>query len=161
MEVLQIGYLHAVAAASGCSLSSPYPDRGIDWQVNHESSQHLADPEASIKVSLKSTYQVQAPVAPGTFPFRLKNAHLEKLSYPAPTVNRLLIVMVVPREMRHWILTTGNFMQLRHCAYWANLSGQQPSGSDTTTVHIRTDHVFDDVALCEIMRTVGQGGVPS
>lgn len=161
MEVLQIGYLYAVAAAAGCSLSSPFPDRGIDWTVNHASSQHLNDPEASIKVALKSTSQVTAPLAGATFSFELKNEHLAKLSVPAPTLNRLLIVMVVPKQMRHWVLATGNYMQLRHCAYWANLTGHGSAGAKTTTVHIRRDHVFDDVALCEIMQIVGQGGVPS
>ncbi|MYV63563.1 DUF4365 domain-containing protein, partial [Streptomyces sp. SID4931] len=35
METLQVGYLHAVAAAAGCSLSQPFPDNGIDWHVSH------------------------------------------------------------------------------------------------------------------------------
>ncbi|NEE17624.1 DUF4365 domain-containing protein, partial [Streptomyces sp. SID7499] len=33
METFQVGYLHAVAAAAGCSLSQPFPDNGIDWHV--------------------------------------------------------------------------------------------------------------------------------
>ncbi len=160
MEQLQVGYLHAVAATAGCSLSSPIPDRGIDWHIDHASSQHTVDSEVTIKVALKSTFQVQAlPPAP-YFSFTLDNDHLEKLSGVAPTIHRLLVVMVVPRMMQHWVLSTGNFLQLRHCAYWVNLAGQAITGKDKTNVHVQTDHVFDDLALCEIMKTVGQGGVP-
>src|ERR1700753_343643 len=37
METLQVGYLHAVAAAAGCSLSQPFPDNGIDLHLSHSS----------------------------------------------------------------------------------------------------------------------------
>ncbi|PWI42057.1 DUF4365 domain-containing protein, partial [Streptomyces sp. ICBB 8177] len=66
METLQVGYLHAVAAASGCSLAQPFPDNGIDWHVSHSSRGHEVDDEVTIKVQLKCTYQV-APNPPGPF----------------------------------------------------------------------------------------------
>lgn len=35
MEVLQTGYLHAVAAAAGCAVSKPFPDAyGTDYNVS-------------------------------------------------------------------------------------------------------------------------------
>src|SRR5581483_6334161 len=64
MATLQIGYLHAVAAAAGCSLAQPFPDNGIDWHVSHSAPGHTADDEVTIKVQLKATYQV-APNPPG------------------------------------------------------------------------------------------------
>src|SRR5690242_9532615 len=56
METLQVGYLHAVAAASGCSLAQPFPDNGIDWHVSHAAPDHTVDDEVTIKVQLKCTY---------------------------------------------------------------------------------------------------------
>ena len=64
METLQVGYLHAVAAAAGCSLSQPFPDNGIDWHVSHSAPGHTVDDEVTIKVQLKATYQL-APHPPG------------------------------------------------------------------------------------------------
>ncbi|MGO4420226.1 DUF4365 domain-containing protein, partial [Streptomyces sp. MCAF7] len=71
METLQVGYLHAVAAAAGCSLAQPFPDHGIDWHLSHSARGHTVDDEVTIKVQLKATYQI-APRPPGpTFSFTL------------------------------------------------------------------------------------------
>src|SRR3954470_8455601 len=76
METLQVGYLHAVAAAAGCSLAQPFPDNGIDWHISHSSRGHGIDDEVTIKVQLKCTYQVAPrPLGP-TFAFTLENEHL-------------------------------------------------------------------------------------
>ena len=80
METLQVGYLHAVAAAAGCSLSQPFPDNGIDWHVSHGAPGHTVDDEVTIKVQLKCTYQIP-PNPPGrSFSFTLDNDHLRKLA---------------------------------------------------------------------------------
>jgi hypothetical protein len=52
METYQVGYLHAVAAAAGCTLAQPFPDNGIDWHLSHASGDHPGDDEVTIKVQL-------------------------------------------------------------------------------------------------------------
>jgi hypothetical protein len=160
MEVLQQGYLHAVAAAAGCTLSSPFPDRGFDWTLSHGATAHTIGPEATIKVALKATAQLGPRPAGHDFPFALKNEHLAKLSWVDPTIPSVLVVMILPQSKRHWIFATGDLLQLRHCCYWINLDGHAVRGEHTTTVRVRTDHIFDDVSLCAIMQQVGQGVVP-
>ena len=103
METLQVGYLHAVAAAAGCSLSQPFPDNGIDWHVSHGAAGHTVDDEVTIKVQLKCTYQI-APHPPGpTFSFTLDNAHLVKLARTPVSVHKILVVMLVPRSQDDWL----------------------------------------------------------
>lgn len=103
METLQVGYLHAVAAAAGCSLSQPFPDNGIDWHVSHGSPGHTVDDEVTIKVQLKCTYQV-APNPPGrSFSFTLDNDHLRKLARTPVSVHKILVVMLVPRTQDDWL----------------------------------------------------------
>ncbi|MEU5051167.1 DUF4365 domain-containing protein [Streptomyces sp. NPDC021096] len=75
METLQVGYLHAVAAAAGCSLAQPFPDNGIDWHVSHSAPGHTADDEVTIKVQLKSTYQL-GPLTPAPSPAPRPPRHL-------------------------------------------------------------------------------------
>jgi len=160
METLQVGYLHAVAAAAGCSLAQPFPDNGIDWHLSHSSRAHTVDDEVTIKVQLKSTYQV-APHPPGpTFAFTLDNEHLAKLARSPVSVHKILVVMLVPRTQSEWLRASHDRLELRHCCYWINLAGHAATGRHKTTVRIPTARIFDDRALCEIMARVGAGGRP-
>ncbi|MDJ0381068.1 DUF4365 domain-containing protein [Streptomyces sp. G-G2] len=160
METLQVGYLHAVAAAAGCSLSQPFPDNGIDWHVSHGSPEHSIDDEVTVKVQLKATYQT-SPDPPGpTFAFTLDNEHLVKLARTPVAVHKILVVMLVPRERADWLSAGPDRLDLRHCCYWTNLAGHPVTGRRRTTVRIPTARIFDDRALCEIMTRVGSGGTP-
>ncbi|MFI9581651.1 DUF4365 domain-containing protein [Streptomyces sp. NPDC052236] len=160
METLQVGYLHAVAAAAGCSLSQPFPDNGIDWHVSHSSAGHTVDDEVTIKVQLKCTYQVAPrPAGPG-FSFTLDNDHLVKLARTPVSVHKILVVMLVPRTQDEWLRATHDQLDLRHCCYWINLAGHPVTGRRRTNVRIPTSRIFDDRALCEIMTRVGTGGRP-
>ncbi|MEU6118992.1 DUF4365 domain-containing protein [Streptomyces sp. NPDC047117] len=160
METLQVGYLHAVAAAAGCSLAQPFPDNGIDWHVSHSAPGHTIDDEVTIKVQLKCTYQVR-PRPPGaSFGFTLDNEHLVKLARTPVAVHKILVVMLVPRSPEDWLLASHDRLELRHCCYWINLAGRQATGRRKTTVRIPTTRVFDDRALSEIMTRVGAGGRP-
>ncbi|MFI9204411.1 DUF4365 domain-containing protein [Streptomyces sp. NPDC053048] len=177
METLQIAYLHAVAAAAGCSLAQPFPDNGIDWHVSHSAPGHRADDEVTIKVQLKSTYQLgphHPATGPGprpsgtagshpparTFGFTLDNDHLAKLARTPVSVHKILVVMIVPRDRDDWLRAGHDHLALRHCCYWTNLAGHPVTGRRRTTVRIPTSRVFDDRALCEIMTRVGAGGRP-
>ncbi|CAM5301785.1 DUF4365 domain-containing protein [Streptomyces abikoensis] len=177
METLQIGYLHAVAAAAGCSLAQPFPDHGIDWHLSHTAPGHTTDEEVTIKVQLKCTYQlgprpaVQPPprapahpagraAPPPTFAFTLDNGHLAKLARTPVAVHRILVVMIVPRSRDDWLRAGHDSLHLRHCCYWTNLAGHPVTGRRRTTVRIPATRVFDDRALCEIMTRVGAGGRP-
>ncbi len=166
METLQVGYLHAVAAAAGCSLSQPFPDNGIDWHVSHSAPGHTVDDEVTIKVQLKCTYQIP-PRSPGLafssfpfFSFTLDNGHLAKLARTPVSVHKILVVMLVPRSQDDWLRADHDRLDLRHCCYWMNLAGHPLTGRHKTTVRIPTSRIFDDRALCEIMARVGTGGRP-
>lgn len=161
MEILQIGYLHAVAAAAKCSIATPNPDKRLDWLVTHQSSSHTAgDDEVTLKLALKATTTVPANPTGNSFSFTLKNEHLEYLTYLQPTVNRILVVMLLPSNIDDWIIAHSNYLELRHCCYWVNLSGHPITGRDRTTIRIPTNQLFDDRALCGIMARIGSGGRP-
>ncbi|WP_424214678.1 DUF4365 domain-containing protein [Streptomyces sp. BI20] len=160
METLQVGYLHAVVAAAGCSLSQPFPDNGIDWHVSHGAPEHAIDDEVTVKVQLKATYQVAPEPAGTSFGFTLDNEHLTKLARTPVVVPRILVVMVVPRIRADWLAAEPGALALRHCCYWTNLAGHPVTGRRRTTVRVPTARIFDDRALCEIMTRVGSGGTP-
>ncbi|THA28513.1 DUF4365 domain-containing protein [Streptomyces sp. A1277] len=160
METLQVGYLHAVAAAAGCSLSQPFPDNGIDWHVSHGAPGHVVDDEVTIKVQLKCTYRIPARPPGPAFSFTLDNAHLVKLARTPVSVHKILVVMLVPRSRDDWLRAGPDSLDLRHRCYWTNPAGHPVTGRHRTTVRLLTSRIFDDRALCEIMTRVGAGGRP-
>jgi Domain of unknown function (DUF4365) len=163
MEVLQTGYLHAVAAAAGCALSKPLPDvHGTDYNVSHGSAQHTTDTVADIKIQMKATSTVARDIVTTKedFAFQLDNKDLSKLNISTPHIPRLLVVLLLPKDQSAWLRASHEELTLRHCAYWVNLEGVSVTGQERTTVRISLDHMFDDRALCEIMRKVGAGEKP-
>lgn len=158
METLQEAYLHAVAAAARCSLSKPNRDRGIDWKISHQSTEHLHDFEVDLRVQLKSTYQVAPASGLDSIPISLPNSQLNRLAHSPVITSTILVAMLVPRDIGQWIEVGSNHMMLRHCCYWRNLEGHPITGRDETVVRVPTSQVFDEFALCDIMRRIGAGG---
>ena len=162
MEVLQVGYFHAVVAASRCSLGSPSPDRFLDYIVNHQSRSHTVDNEATLKVALKATTQVDIGSLRdrSSFSFKLKNEHLEYLAISNPIVPRVLVVMTLPTSIDEWTVAAHDALSIRHCCYWVNLEGETPTGKTDTSVKVSTAQIFDSEALCGMMQRIGRGGKP-
>lgn len=161
MEMLQDGYLHAVAAAAGCTVAKPYPDNGIDWQLTHESTRHSADDMAELKVQLKATTQSAPNPCSGHVSVKLRRKRFEMLARKKPTVNRILIAMILPSDVGFWLKATHDLLELRHCAYWVNMAGWSiPGDSASVSVSVPTNQIFDDQSLCDIMCRIGRGGVP-
>ncbi|MFF5108268.1 DUF4365 domain-containing protein [Streptosporangium sp. NPDC000509] len=158
--MLQDSYLRAVAAAAGCTMAKPDPDDGIDWILTHSSNKHLADYQIDLKVQLKSTYQYGPNPANGHVSVKLKNDRLTFMAARPVTVHRILVAMIIPREIATWVAATHDVFSLRHCAYWADLKGLRPTGEEETSVSVPTANVFDDIALCAIMERIGAGGQP-
>lgn len=160
MEMLQDSYLRAVAAASGCTMAKPEPDDGIDWQLTHSSSSHSVDCQIDLKIQLKSTW-TSAPNPPNGFvSVNLSNDRLNMLARTPVAVHRILVAMIVPKETATWVEASHDYFSLRHCAYWRSVTGETPSGKGHSSVRVSTAQIFDDVALCEIMKRIGQGGAP-
>ena len=157
MEKLQDAYLGAIAAAAGCELAKPDPDPGLDWTIGLKSATHKKIRTPKIDVALKSTYQTM-PNDCGEFSFTLENAHLEILAEEALYYPRLLIVMLLPRDVDSWVWSKTNWMVLRHSMYWVNLRGKPITGDKKTNVRVPYSQRFDALELCRILYKLGAGG---
>jgi hypothetical protein len=99
-----------------------------------------------------------APPAGASFPFRLDAATFGRLTEQSH-IPRLLVVCLLPPDIDQWMVadTRTSMLHLRHINYWFVPRADQHTGRTQTTVHIPTNQVFDDMALCAIMRRVGRG----
>lgn len=165
MEELQKSYIQAIAAGAGCTVGELRLDANkVDLTVEHRSSSHSVDSVVLVRLQLKSTHTISHSdhdSAPGAaFSYSLDNETLRVLSQPVFTVQRLLVVMIVPKEPQDWVVTDDHSLILHNRCYWVNLVGVSTSGVSSTTVHIPWANVLDAQSLCDIMGKIGQGVAP-
>ena len=159
MEQFQVSYVRAVAAAAGCDVMRTSVDDGVDMLLSHRSDAHKGSGARYLEVQLKSTGKALAEDAEFISSTMRLDRYREHIALD-PTVHRIVIIMAMPKSADDWLIAGRDQLMLRHCSYWANLSGGDDSLAAHPTVKARTDQIFDDRALCGIMARLGQGGTP-
>jgi len=161
MEQLQTAYAKAVCAAAGCgtSMVPPTPDEGIDIVVTHRHESHTSNSEqtARLEIQMKST---SLPIANGLIEAKMSRERFDEFSIVNPELNRIVVIMSVPKNQAHWVFARPRSLTLHHCAYWVNLAGATSTAKGKVTIHAPISQDFDDLGLCDIMSRIGQGGRP-
>ena len=145
-------FVLAIASVAGCTITKPSLDHdSIDWTVTNRLSRR-----PKIDVQLKCTGN--EPHVSEEFPFLLKKKNYDDLRLTGLTAPRILVVVVVPKDIHDWIDMRPNEMALRHCAYWLSLTGFPHNSNDTSvTIRVPTVQAFTVQSLCELMEKVNQG----
>lgn len=160
MEALQLSYLRAVAASAGCVIfGKPEIDEGIDVMLSHTADSHQYDHIAYLQVQMKSTSafealntdHVSASISGKRWNFYCK---------PNPTIGKIIVIMSVPKDLANWTEARHEALSVRYCAYWVNIEAQPEVQTETTTITAPKNQIFNDVALCDMMERIGQGGKP-
>lgn len=161
MEALQFSYLRAVAASAGCIVSKPDIDDGIDVQLSHQSESHNGDQVARLEVQMKATSR-SAEKRSDYVAATMSRKRWNYYSTENPTINKIVVVMSLPRNQAQWTMAQHDSFSIYYCAYWVNLSGAPtPSnGVENPTVKAPKSQIFDDVALCDMMERIGLGDRP-
>jgi Domain of unknown function (DUF4365) len=148
-------FLLAVAAAAGCSTAKPDVDHdSIDWTLACK----LAPRRPKIDFQMKSTVNANGTVTHLHFPLSRKN--YDELIVTDVLVPRVLLVVLVPADIDHWLELTIEKLLLRNCAYWVSLRGLQPTKNEqSVTVYIPRSNLFNPDAL-QAMMTNANSGVP-
>lgn len=152
-EQLQVAYTNAVAASAGCTVWTTSIDEGIDLELKYQ--RQSGAPASRLAVQLKTT-----DIAPhrGFISCKVRQERYEEYRVVDPAVPVIVVVMHVPKDQSHWVYVRDKGLTLHHCAYWVNLAGAPASESQNVTVNAPIDQPFDDLALCQIMGRIGEGG---
>ncbi len=65
---------------------------------------------------------------------------------------RILVVMVVPKDMDAWLVQSQANLLVTGCAYWVSLRGGPDVSTQTTTVKVPRDNVFGPQSLLDMMQ---------
>lgn len=160
MEALQASYVRAVAASAGCVIyGKPEIDEGVDMVLSHTADAHQNEHVARLEVQMKSTSSFKDPKS-GFISASMSGERWNYFCTENPTVDKIIVIMFVPKDQTDWTTATHDYLSVRHCAYWVNIAGESPTDKPKVAVKAPTTQIFNDVALCDIMERVGRGGTP-
>ncbi len=148
-------FCEAIAGASGCSVTPIVVDRyGVDVTIKHGENTGEWN-EASLDVQLKCT--TQDVVKNDYVSYPLSRERYEKLTTTKISYPRILAVMVVPKDMDHWLQQEDQRLIMSIEAYWVSLRDQPAVDTASTTVHLPCEQVFGAQALLDIMASIKNG----
>lgn len=153
MELFSIGYITAIAAASGCDIQrSRTDDDSIDVYL---SSRQPGRPRIDFQVKATTTIADTRSGAM-SFPFRLKSKNYNDLRLMEADfmVPRLLIVLLMPERTVDWIEHGDRHALLRHNSYYLNLAGLPALSGNTHTVQVPWANGFTVESLRSLMNFV-------
>lgn len=160
-EQLQLGYVRAVVAASGCVIiGEPVIDEGTDITIKHR----FREPDGSVRdayleIQLKATETVFDSSAQYVTA-RMRRDRYDEYRSTNILIPKIAVIMTLPGQQKDWVTANHDALTIRHCSYWVNLAGAKASTAEHPTFRAPTNNVLDDVALCRIMERVHNGGRP-
>jgi uncharacterized protein DUF4365 len=153
-EALSRAYIQAIAAGAGYVVATMDFDRdGVDVEIKAGGAMR-----PSIALQLKATINLGDAVD-GVFRFPLKRRNYDLLREQTQ-VPRLLVILDLPKEEKHWLSVTPEELVLRRCAFWASLAGLPDTDNrESVTVSIPSANLFDIVNLRILMEQSRTGAI--
>ena len=153
-EDFSFAYVRAVAAAADCHVTKrerdfPYGIDGTVFQYNCNGQ----FPTRGLDFQLKATHQPK--LHSDKFSFELEVSNYESLRTAGPDDPAVLIVVIVPEDVKEWALHSEENLSVRRCGYWRDLRGLPSTENDETiVVHMDRTQVWGVEEVVELMDRV-------
>jgi Domain of unknown function (DUF4365) len=153
-------YLLAVATVAGLTLAKPeVDDDSIDFIVCGSGFKgKISRPKLDIQ--LKCQIHRECIGKDGfTYPLKIKN--YDDLRATDIMVPRLLIVVVVPKQVSDWLTQSDNEAQMKYCGYWQSVRDRpETSNISNVSISIPQSNRLDVQGLTDLMQRVASGETP-
>lgn len=158
-EEFSYAYISALASVAGYSFQiapRPLDLVGVDVTITG-----LVSPSSRrrtrLDLQLKCTSQDLLDNESIRYPLEIKNYNELRNTNPDDDP-LLLVVVLVPEKVEHWLQQTETELCLKRCAYWVSLRGQASSTNQTNvTVYLPRQNVFSVDALKTLMQRIAAG----
>jgi len=157
-ELFSKAYVRAVAAVAGFSIDQLELDfDSIDLQITAGSGEgSVCYPE--LKLQLKCTSRDVIHGEYIRYQFKVKNYNDLRGNALVP---RILVVLLVPKNLEDWLKQSEEEMCMRNCAYWMSLRGQpEKPNSSNVTVNLPRSNQFTVPALKSMIQSISEGSLP-
>lgn len=142
-------FLLAVAAVAGFQAMKPPVDNdSVDWTI---ASRLPRRPK--IDVQMKSRGAEDADVEDDFIRYDLKRKNYDDLILTDLFTPRLLVLVLVPKDITAWLTLAPDQLILRRCAYWISLAGNPPTTNETAVrVSVPRANLFNVASLEGLMQ---------
>jgi hypothetical protein len=153
-----LAYVRAIAHAAGYfvqEMGRDFDSDGIDIEIMSKGpGGNVRSPRLGLQV--KAT---EHPIKDDPFSFPLVMKNYEELRSEQLQVPRILVVVIVPKDISEWVLASEQELVLRHCGYWLNLKGKQASNNaEIVSVKIPRSNCFHVTQLQTLMDCIRDSG---
>lgn len=155
MEAFSLAYVRSLAAVAGCAMSSETPDRRcVDLTL---SSKYVGKARRGfdLNLQLKATYNDHASSG-------IVKIHLSRDCYAELRADdgddRLLVVVLVDRDLTKWIHLDSRYIGLHFRAYYRNLRGLPQNLADNITVDVPLRRKLTPKVIAAMIRRIGDRG---
>ncbi len=158
-EQFSNAYLQMVATLAECTLAKPkVDDDSVDFTI-HAKGYRGQYEYPRLDVQLKCYRNSSIESQNFSYPLKIKNYN--DLRVTTVLVPRILIILVVPQDIKDWLEQSDQQTIIKHCAYWASIRGK-PSlqNTKTVTVSIPQANRLTPNELRRLMQIVASGGAP-
>jgi hypothetical protein len=154
-EQFSYAYIRAVATVAGISITIPdIDDDKVDLLLKRAGGNgKLKSPQFDVQVKCTHT------ISPGDEVFKYEmdvadyNYLINQFMYP-----RIVIIVIVPKDVNDWLEQSDNELVLRHCGYWLSLEGERRSdNARTVMLEVPKMNIFTVDTLIQLMDKVAQG----
>jgi hypothetical protein len=159
-ESISNAYLQAVVATARMSMTKPSVDvNSIDWSLECPGMLGSVYQDPKLDIQLKCTAADSLPNGDLRLPLKMKNYNdLRCDNCLAP---RILLVVVVPKNINDWLNQSEKELLMRRCGYWRSLRGEPVvTNAHKITVSIPRNQILTPQSLNDIMGRISNGGLP-
>lgn len=158
-EFFSYAYVRAVAAVAGFSVQEAdrvMDNAGIDLAITSPKEGEVGFfPRCDAQV--KCSWVIQETQNSIKYPLPVKNYNVLRNEKALPTAPVILIVVLVPREVKDWINISEEKIIMKKCGYWASLKGMPPTQNQTNvTVELPRVNLLTPDSLTQIMEKIGR-----
>ncbi len=158
-EQFSKAYVRAIAAVTGLRVSEPeVDDDSIDMTLAARGGNQAV---RSAKLDLQLKCLAQGKLALPHLSYQLKIKNYDDLRDTGVMVPRVLVVVVIPKQPKPWLLHNAARLTLYHCAYWISLRGMAAMpGQNSVVVKLPRSQYFSVTGVGAIMNRIASGGLP-
>jgi hypothetical protein len=157
-QQFSFAYIKAIASTAGFKMDYVSIDDDSIDVILSASGDDQDYGRAKVDIQVKCTESEH--IVGGDIRYSLKLKNYEDLSVPRDEllVPRILVVVLVPKEVSQWLSQTGEELVMKKCAYWCSLEDfGETENIANVTVSLPLEQIFGTDSLCEIMRKIKSG----